>query len=253
MDVDICNNLGRLPPDLDTIYAELYGILSEKPGEMEKKVFRDVFSWLLCARLTLKTSEFLEAVSVPTEGNDSRIRVTKELVLKICGGLVVFDAELNTFRFAHLSVREFLERRQEYTTMATNALIAVNSLRRLMSANIPSEVDRLLSRDGLYPNPDLPGHDGSIGYSYIHWSLHCKLAGHRRISGDLKETFQRFILSADSPSSPIRSWLDTLPRVLNDRFYFTGNEVKLHDIMTTSGSTASRILFLACVFDFLKY
>lgn len=252
MDVDIRNNLGRLPPDLDTIYAELYDILSEKPGEMEKKLFKNVLSWLLCAQVTLQTSAFLKAVSIPTEGNDSRIRVTKELVLKICGSLVVFDAELNTFRFAHLSVREFLERRQEYTTMATNALIADISLRRLMSANIPSEVEGLLSEHGLFSNHDLPDRDRSIQYSYMYWSLHSQLAGHRRISGDLKETFQRFILSADTPSSPIRSWLDTLPDVLDGRIYCTENEVKLRAIMTTSGSTVSRILFLACIFDFFE-
>ncbi|RAO68956.1 uncharacterized protein BHQ10_004968 [Talaromyces amestolkiae] len=252
MDVDIRNNLGRLPPDLDTIYAELYCILSEKSGEMEKRLFKNVLSWLLCARLTLQTSAFLEAVSVPTEGNDSRVRVTKELVLKICGSLVVFDAELNTFRFAHLSVREFLERRQEYTTTATNALIAGNSLRRLMSANIPSEVDGLLSKHGLYSNHDVPDRDRFVQYSYMYWCLHFKLAGHRRISGDLKETFQRFILSADIPSGPIKSWLDTLPGVLSERYHCTQNEIKLRDTITTSGSTVSGVLFLACIFDFFE-
>lgn len=72
MDVDIRNKLGRLPPDLDTIYAELYDVLSKKPGEMERKVFRNVVSWLLCAQMTLQTSAFLEAISVPTEGIETR-------------------------------------------------------------------------------------------------------------------------------------------------------------------------------------
>lgn len=49
IDADIRKSLGRLPPDLDTLYAELYDVLSNKPGEYKRIVFRNVLSWLLCA------------------------------------------------------------------------------------------------------------------------------------------------------------------------------------------------------------
>ena len=111
MDVDIRKSLGRLPPNLDTLYAELYDVLSNKPGEIERIVFRNVLSWLLCAQRTLKTIEFLAAVSKMPQSSDHAVSVPKELVLKLCNNLVVFDAQLDTFRFAHLSVREFLDRK----------------------------------------------------------------------------------------------------------------------------------------------
>ncbi len=49
MDADIHKSLGRLPPNLDTLYAELYDVLLNKPGEIKRIVFRNVLSWLLCA------------------------------------------------------------------------------------------------------------------------------------------------------------------------------------------------------------
>lgn len=42
--------------------------------------------------------------------------------------MVVFDSTLDTFRFAHLSVSEFLEKLPEYTKEETNALAAKRCL-----------------------------------------------------------------------------------------------------------------------------
>lgn len=49
IDANIRKSLGRLPPDLDTLYAELYNVLSNKPGKYKRIVFRNVLSWLLYA------------------------------------------------------------------------------------------------------------------------------------------------------------------------------------------------------------
>jgi len=42
--------------------------------------------------------------------------------LNICCNLVVLDAELDVFRFAHLSVREFLEGMDNYSISEIHAL-----------------------------------------------------------------------------------------------------------------------------------
>ncbi|KAK3174178.1 hypothetical protein OEA41_001422 [Lepraria neglecta] len=46
------------------------------------------------------------AVSINLDGTVGK--VSKELILHICSNFVVLDTELDTFRFAHLSVVEFL-------------------------------------------------------------------------------------------------------------------------------------------------
>jgi len=124
MDPDIQKCLRQLPPDLDTLYAKLYNVLSNKPGEFKMVIFRNVLSWLLYTQRTLESTEFLAVVStIPLISKDT-VSISRDLVLKLCNNFVVFNAQLDTFRFAHLSVREFLERRQEYISTATNTLAA---------------------------------------------------------------------------------------------------------------------------------
>lgn len=75
--------------------------------------------WLLCARHKLYTIEFIAAISVDLSGKCTYTR--KEDVLSICCNLVVHDPEEDTFRFAHLSVREYLEALPEYGVQNINA------------------------------------------------------------------------------------------------------------------------------------
>jgi hypothetical protein len=108
-DNDIKKSLGRLPPDLYTLYGDIYDFLSKTPGEQGAMVFKNVLSWLLCAQRRLRAEELLVAVSVNPSDKTSNNSITKEDVLELCNNSVVFDGQLNTFRFAHLSVREFLK------------------------------------------------------------------------------------------------------------------------------------------------
>lgn len=66
----------------------------------------------------------------------------------MCSNMIVFDPTLDTFRFAHLSMREFLEKRPEYTKKATNALTAETCLLDVLSAVDNPTTKRLLSKYG---------------------------------------------------------------------------------------------------------
>ena len=63
VDADIQLSLGRLPPDLYTLYAEIYGMLSNRPGKYQGEILRNVLSWVLCAQRRMRSSELLLAVS----------------------------------------------------------------------------------------------------------------------------------------------------------------------------------------------
>ncbi|KAF2194673.1 hypothetical protein K469DRAFT_686660 [Zopfia rhizophila CBS 207.26] len=152
LDADIKNSLGRLPPDLHTLYAELYEMLSTKPGEVQAIVFKNVFHWLLCAQRTLNTEEFLCAVSMNPQSGDNVSLASKDLVLKICNNFIVFDSQLDTFRFAHLSVREFLEQRPEYHNSISNALAAEVCLWTVLSTDPNFATEKLLLQLGWHAN-----------------------------------------------------------------------------------------------------
>ncbi|KAH6665987.1 hypothetical protein B0J14DRAFT_678599 [Halenospora varia] len=108
-DKAIQERLGRLPPKLEDLYLELYEKLTKTLADTDRK-------------RTLTSGEFLAALSTTPRQHFNRL--TKEHILEMCSNMVVFDPTLDTFRFAHLSVREFLENRPEYTRETTNALAA---------------------------------------------------------------------------------------------------------------------------------
>lgn len=148
LDNDVRSSLGQLPPDLNTLYDKLYRFLFTKLGRVEATVFENALHWLLCARRTLKTGEFLCAVLVNPESGRSAGVTSKDLVLKICNNFIVFDPQLDTFRFAHLSVREYLEQKTEYSSSVTNAIAAEICLRTVLSADSSIATQKLLPELG---------------------------------------------------------------------------------------------------------
>ena len=70
--------------------------------------------WLLFREVQLSMDEFLEAISIDASAEGTTIKVSKANVLYICYNLVVHDKVLNKFRFAHLSVREYLESQADF-------------------------------------------------------------------------------------------------------------------------------------------
>ena len=173
-DEAIRERLGRLPPKLEDLYVELHEKISKYPAKADRRMARNIFVWLLCAQRRLNSAEFLSAVSM---GPASRLcQLSKDQVLDICCNLVVFDTTLDTFRFAHLSVREFLERRQEYDRATTNSLAAETCLLGLMRVSPDPVVDMFLSQYGATLGRNTPFVSDFKIYPTIYWARHCQLA-----------------------------------------------------------------------------
>jgi ankyrin repeat protein len=125
--------LGKLPPDLERSYQVLYDTQMQNLGADQSKVVQRILSWLLVAKRPLTTAEMCELVCAPEEPD-----MGKETVLHLCFDLVTSDTQFDVFRFAHLSVREFLEKRNEYKQvythgMATNACLQLMTKRKRFS------------------------------------------------------------------------------------------------------------------------
>ncbi|KAG9041303.1 hypothetical protein FS842_002606, partial [Serendipita sp. 407] len=113
--------LKQLPEKLSDLHDEIYERIS-KMGESELDIAKATLSWLLCAQRRLSSSELLAAVS--TNADES---VTAEQVVQICRNFVVLGAS-DSFEFAHLSVREYLETRSEYKDGQPDVLVAKKCL-----------------------------------------------------------------------------------------------------------------------------
>ncbi|KAK4182058.1 hypothetical protein QBC35DRAFT_468368, partial [Podospora australis] len=235
-DAAVRERIGRLPPTLEDLYQEYLVKLENYPADADRKYARHTLAWLLCARRTLKSDEFLTAVSiaVPSGGH-----LTKEQLLSLCHNFVVFDQTLDTFRFAHLSVREFLEKQAAYASSLTNAWAAEACLLTLMgrandhsSIHLPSELEYPLDRNR------------TTSYATIYWAPHCQAAASERSRGQLKTLLSDFMSSRITPQSPFFLWtmqLNNLPGDIDFQF-----RERLRNCCSRSQPSP---MFTACAFD----
>jgi ankyrin repeat protein len=146
----------RLPEALKDSYDLIFKQISNSQFPNPEMACR-VMKWLLCAQRQLSTSEFIAAISVDLSGQYFSVERTD--VLNICCNLVVHDSELDTFRFAHLSVREYLEGLLDYSSTAAHAL----ALERCL----------IVSLDLLNPSTESQHLDSAISqYAPYFWHIH---------------------------------------------------------------------------------
>ena len=248
-DEAVQEKLGRLPPKLEDLYLEVYERLIEDAEEADREVTIHAFSWLLCAKRRLNTGEFLAALSLTPRR--LFVQLTKEHVLEMCSNMIVFDATLDTFRFAHLSVREFLEKRPEYTSEITNSIAAERCLLELLgTVGNNSATQHFLSELGL--SPSISTHVGHLSpYSTIHWAAHCRFAGDRRTRGILNDLFLFFLSNTSDPTSTFALWTSQLQRELrDDTDTDIENGFRLHMISEDIKWLSPKDIFVACCFDF---
>lgn len=199
-DEAIRERLRQLPPKLEDLYLELYEKLMKNLIHVDREIIINTFSWLLCAQRTLTSEEFLTALSITTQGQFNQ--VTKEHILGMCSNMIVFDPTLDTFRFAHLSVREFLEQRPEYTKEATNTLAAERCLLDILNAVDNSTIRRFLSKHGQDSLNSAHSHDFRH-YSTVYWAPHCQSAANRRTVGVLNDLLCHFLSNESDPGPAV--------------------------------------------------
>ncbi|KAF8427950.1 hypothetical protein EV426DRAFT_640542 [Tirmania nivea] len=128
---DIRTRLGKLPKDLSGVYDEIMMSIESRPGAVFEFATR-ALKWMVVAKRPLKPEELIAATELnplsPPPTKTSQPSQTSqpfqtsqpaqepsldiEMVINICGGLIILDRKLQVLRFAHLSVQEYLETRE---------------------------------------------------------------------------------------------------------------------------------------------
>lgn len=142
---DVEEALYSLPETLQAIYESLQTFSHYRV--MGKAIIEDALKLLLCAERTLYTEELLEAVSQNQRGHTMNLDAVD--IVKMSRNLVVLDQSTMILRFAHLSVREFLETHPDYrrnvavisgpnmyySLIKNDAIFKFNSVQRLGQLN----------------------------------------------------------------------------------------------------------------------
>ena len=192
---DLFKELGRLPGDLADTYAQIF----EHVGRLapQSRVIADrSLKWLLCQATELSEAEFLAAVSIGTDRES--VNITRERILFICGNLVMFDHALKVFRFAHLSVREYLEAQPNFTLGIAHALGAEISLLICLH--------RYTELAAKYVRTFRP-------YAFVYWLYHCREAKKSGLGGPLHQLLEDFLHVQEGTNLYYAAWARSVNRI----------------------------------------
>jgi hypothetical protein len=193
-------------------------------------------------RRKLNQAEFLAAVS--TQVGSSTTLLSLEQVLDLCRNLVIFDSTPDTFRFAHLSVREFLQNQTSLRANTSHGIAAEVCLLSIIMRSDADETRNFLSRWN-YPQAHRDVLSTLYDYTDAFWAVHCQNAGCVRLSGNLQALLSYFMAYDDSGSPPFRIWHAVLPRTLAR----LGSFDPLNYRLICCRSAPISPVFTACCFD----
>ena len=181
------------------------------------KAIEAVFSWLLCCHMPLSTEAFAKAISYTL---DECPELKLMAILDMCSNLVVIDETFDVFRFAHLSVQEYLQSKEPYNNTAfCHSRILLGCLNHLATHDfrispyrrIKDKVEMnwqyrgtnvLLKRPGSYMCLFWPTHlDWSREYRYKNPFLDRLFTFFRQSFAEWVETARIIMLSAQSEIS----------------------------------------------------
>ena len=159
--------------------------------------------------------------------------VSEQEVLGICCSLVVMDTEMQIFRFAHLSVREFFEGLEDYASAVVHSCAA----KRCLSICL----DKKETVEGA------PAYNVFNNYAILHWPVHCQLSMLRRKENKLRLLFRSFLLHDTSENASFAKWMCQAKENLESESYeVTGLQAKIRQMFSTPASP----VFTACVWGF---
>ncbi|THZ22360.1 ankyrin [Aureobasidium pullulans] len=176
---DVLIELERNPTEIGQLYESIFDRIT-RSGPSSREIAESVLRWLLVSRRPLTTTTILEAVS---EAGDSDLE--KNEVLDVCRNLVVADDETDTFRFAHLSVQEFLQKKEGFGEDALHTFAALRCLEEFESTRRSKYDD-----DNARPDPNSASF---YAYAVVNWIYHSLMVkgGRREDLVDKLESFFR--------------------------------------------------------------
>ena len=229
---DIIQELGRLPKTLKESYDIIYQRVQDS-GLISRAVAERAMKWLLCALRPLQSPEFIAAISADTDGQC--LKLSNIELLDMCCNMVVLDVELDVFRFAHLSVREYLESREGYTKIETHTTALERCIDILVSE--PRSLSELkLEQDSIF-RP----------YAILYWPIHCQSVGSDQLTCKNKDKVRRFLLQGCDAAPSFKKWISVAEGLSRSLQW---NDPLRHQLMAATSSPLTP-LFLVCTFGLL--
>ena len=170
---DVRRGLEELPDTLKDAYREIYKRILSQKG-CASRLALAAFRWIQCSYEPLCSETLLDAITAETSSDQGEFSqkdtITADGLLKVCHGFLIFDNQLNVFRFAHLSVDEYLE--TGLPKAVSHSEIARVCLSLLCTPGSWDTYDKTLkTEEGRYRDRHL------LLYSTVFWPWHVSCCG----------------------------------------------------------------------------
>lgn len=226
---DVRQEVGLLPSTL----AESYNILYQRITMLaprSRQVADIVFKWLLCAQTLLDVEKLTTIVESATQLESLSINN----IFDICSFMIVVD-DHNVVRFAHLSVREYLEQLPIFSpeqchSLALESCLTACSFQYDSHSEISTQCIESLKL-----------------YAMTYWPIHCAKSQLLSDAG-LRTATERFIFDHSQPSLIYRDWVSDARNLSQYSGVFNFDD-GLRQKLGAVSSASSTPLFLACCFD----
>ena len=256
-DEDIRARLGKLPPKLEELYLEVYNNLKSAQAEVGRSIIDNTLKWLLCAKEELHASEFLVAVAANLGTSEEDISV--DSLLDLCNNFVLHDEVQDVFRFAHLSVREFLEKRPEFAEASCNGLAAECCLLQIIASSSCPNTEHLISDAHLLrlrQNPNCRESSSSatfLEHANASWMKYCQSIplSDRQADSRFARILRFFFSYVLGSTSPLNAWVQWYcNRVLIDQD--SAATWKLQETLNGCSDSLSKSFFVAAYYGFCE-
>ncbi|KAI9654256.1 MAG: hypothetical protein M1829_000950 [Trizodia sp. TS-e1964] len=226
---DVYLELGRLPESLKSLYDIVFEKLM-RSAFASRVTAQKTMKWLLGAKRPLNTQELIAAISVGSKG--CTMDISTGQLLDMCCNLIVLDAELDMFRFAHLSVREYLEEsRPEFTELEINQLLT----ERCIDSYLLISQSKQLSMGN---NTALKHIRTLEPYATQYWPVHYQSIERKELHHQLKEKVRDFLFYNGQATESFAYWIQKLDKLT----WFEGKNVS---------SSPPTPFFLACCYGLI--
>lgn len=117
----VWKRLENLPDDIQKAYDEAWSQI-EDLEEPDQILTNRAMLWVMAAERPLSTAQLICAVRVNTNGEVPTLadEIDEQGLLSLCNNLLTIDSQQKVWRFAHLSVREYLETKVKLTLPRAN-------------------------------------------------------------------------------------------------------------------------------------
>ncbi|KAF5867477.1 putative ankyrin repeat protein [Botrytis fragariae] len=199
---DIDSVLRKLPKSLEESHHLVYQDIMNMEEPSQKAAIRTL-QVLLSTRRKLSQIEMLAAVTVDIDTNDVLVSTVDEL-LDVCCNLIIFDEEERILRFAHLSVREFLEKcaPRDYFSIQSRELFMMNRclyifLRNRIAITSKEQAHEIVRQREYFQY-----------YAVKYWPEHCKLGQPDVVTSEFLKKFIGNDLDMGHSAS-YEQWIET--------------------------------------------